>query len=215
MNNLSSEELVQIHATAREARLPVVWTEKKALAHFKEKITPELVEAMARELLALREAGKEPVAWWTGPEPTPTGEIESIHDHETGSHQIPLYAAPQLTAVPEYPELLPCPVLLEPGLRLGAGIKTNTLLEALSRRAEYYARLEAMTPEEREEHDAGIASFKTLLDGAIAAAPKPEASPETFEQWLSKQSDGIDVDCGCVTTEAFYHWLRVAYNANR
>lgn len=33
----------------------------------------------------------EPVAWWTGPEPTPTGEIESIHDHETGSHSIPLY----------------------------------------------------------------------------------------------------------------------------
>ncbi|EAY2117846.1 hypothetical protein AII44_05660 [Salmonella enterica] len=33
----------------------------------------------------------EPVAWWTGPEPTPTGEIESIHDHETGSHIIPLY----------------------------------------------------------------------------------------------------------------------------
>nr|WP_233617160.1 DUF551 domain-containing protein [Citrobacter werkmanii] len=39
----------------------------------------------------------EPVAWWTGPEPTPTGEIESIHDHETGSHSIPLY--PSRTAM--------------------------------------------------------------------------------------------------------------------
>ena len=34
-----------------------------------------------------------------------------------------------------------------------------------------------------------------------------------FEQWLSQQTGTIDVDCGCVTTEAFYHWLRVAYEA--
>lgn len=34
-----------------------------------------------------------------------------------------------------------------------------------------------------------------------------------FDQWLSQQNDPIDVDCGCVTTEAFYYWLRVAYEA--
>ncbi|MEL6008060.1 hypothetical protein J4Z08_20255 [Citrobacter portucalensis] len=34
-----------------------------------------------------------------------------------------------------------------------------------------------------------------------------------FDQWLSQQDGTIDVDCGCVTTEAFYHWLRVAYEA--
>lgn len=34
-----------------------------------------------------------------------------------------------------------------------------------------------------------------------------------FDQWLSQQNETIDVDCGCVTTEAFYHWLRVAYEA--
>lgn len=34
-----------------------------------------------------------------------------------------------------------------------------------------------------------------------------------FEEWLSQQNEPIDVDCGCVTTEAFYHWLRVAYEA--
>lgn len=32
-----------------------------------------------------------------------------------------------------------------------------------------------------------------------------------FDQWLSQQNEPIDVDCGCVTTEAFFHWLRVAY----
>lgn len=34
-----------------------------------------------------------------------------------------------------------------------------------------------------------------------------------FEQWLSQQTDAVDVDCGCVTIEAFNHWLSVAYAA--
>lgn len=34
-----------------------------------------------------------------------------------------------------------------------------------------------------------------------------------FEEWLSQQNGVIEVDCGCVTTEAFYHWMRVAYDA--
>ena len=32
-----------------------------------------------------------------------------------------------------------------------------------------------------------------------------------FEEWLSQQNGVIEVDCGCVTAEAFYHWMRVAY----
>lgn len=35
----------------------------------------------------------------------------------------------------------------------------------------------------------------------------------SFEEWLSQQDGVIEVDCGCVTTEAFYHWMRVAYEA--
>ncbi|HGU0801693.1 TPA: DUF551 domain-containing protein, partial [Escherichia coli] len=35
----------------------------------------------------------------------------------------------------------------------------------------------------------------------------------TFEQWLEQQHDKIDVDCGCVSTEMFMHWIRVAYEA--
>ncbi|MEA5437298.1 DUF551 domain-containing protein [Klebsiella variicola] len=35
-----------------------------------------------------------------------------------------------------------------------------------------------------------------------------------FEEWLSQQNGVIEVDCGCVTTEAFYHWMRVAYEAS-
>lgn len=44
---------------------------------------------------------------------------------------------------------------------------------------------------------------------------EPVSQPYTlpFDQWLSQQSGKIDVDCGCVTTEAFFHWLRLAYEA--
>ncbi|RYH35611.1 hypothetical protein EVY09_20835 [Enterobacter cloacae] len=34
-----------------------------------------------------------------------------------------------------------------------------------------------------------------------------------FEQWLSQQTGTIDVECGGVMTEVFFHWLRVAYEA--
>lgn len=61
------------------------------------------------------------------------------------------------------PATLPCPVHLEPGLKFGKGVRTQCLLDALRRRTDYYAELEAMTPEQREEHDAGIAEFKAML----------------------------------------------------
>ncbi|EDH6249431.1 DUF551 domain-containing protein [Salmonella enterica subsp. enterica serovar Newport] len=73
---------------------------------------------------------------------------------------MPLYAAPPATVVPEK---LPCSVELKPGLIIGKGCKTEALLTALRRRAEYYAKLEAMTPEERAKHGASIEAFKAML----------------------------------------------------
>ncbi|MDM3358750.1 DUF551 domain-containing protein [Citrobacter sp. Cb004] len=64
------------------------------------------------------------------------------------------------------PEKLPCPVHLEPGLKFGKGVPTSLVLGALRRRADYYAELETMTPEQRAEHDAGIAEFKAMLGSA-------------------------------------------------
>ncbi|EDB3480871.1 hypothetical protein F9X03_19730 [Salmonella enterica] len=69
------------------------------------------------------------------------------------------------------PETLPCPVLLEPGMQFGKGVKTNTMLKALQRRAEYYAELDAMTPEERIKYNDNIEAIRQLL-------PQPE-SPVT------------------------------------
>lgn len=78
------------------------------------------------------------------------------------------------------PETLPCPVHLVPGLHLGKGCKTETLLIALQRRAEYYAGLDAMTPEERAKHYANIEAFKAMLP-----QPVPAASSESVSQSLT------------------------------
>ncbi|MFM1368944.1 hypothetical protein WFP00_20500, partial [Yersinia enterocolitica] len=59
------------------------------------------VAALARIALAAKRA--EPVTWWTGPEPTKTGELESYHDHETGSHYLPLVVS--LSAYNTTPQL--------------------------------------------------------------------------------------------------------------
>lgn len=76
--------------------------------------------------------------------------------------------APVVPVVPVVPATLPCSVELKPGLIIGKGCKTETLLTALRRRADYNAGIDAMTPEERAEHDASIKAFKAML----AAAPQ-------------------------------------------
>ncbi len=73
-----------------------------------------------------------------------------------------------LDAPPAYPERLPCPVRLMPGLLFGKGIQTVSMLEALNRREAYEAEVESMTPEQKAEDNARIEAFKALL-------PKPPA----------------------------------------
>ncbi|EPO2772432.1 hypothetical protein ACT7V1_004173 [Salmonella enterica subsp. enterica] len=97
-NKLTDEQLTQIHATAREARLPVVWTAKRALAHFKNWITPEMVEYMAAELQESRQAGERlqesaykaglTAGWNFGIEHNSVGFSKCLAAHE--------YAAPHL-----------------------------------------------------------------------------------------------------------------------
>ncbi|HGW4686413.1 TPA: hypothetical protein ACNIGA_001941 [Klebsiella variicola] len=73
---------------------------------------------------------------------------------------------------PEYPEVLPCSVLLEPGLRFGKGIKTSTMLAALARRAVHESDLAALSPEERAEFQARIEDFKALIAQPAPAVPE-------------------------------------------
>ena len=73
------------------------------------------------------------------------------------------------------------------------------------------------------EHDGKIlfegVKFNNAVFEACRAAMLQGAEPVTtdyklpFDQWLSQQTGTIDVECGCVMTEVFFHWLRVAYEA--
>ncbi|QLZ57633.1 hypothetical protein HV079_18130 [Citrobacter freundii] len=76
------------------------------------------------------------------------------------------------------PAALPCPVHLEPGLKFGKGVRTQCMLDALRRRSGYYAELEAMTPEQRVEHDAGISEFKAMLGTPAPVVPDEKPMPK-------------------------------------
>lgn len=60
-------------------------------------------------------------------------------------------------------------------------------------------------------HNKGWNAFRAaMLQGA---EQETTAYKLPFDQWLSQQTGTIDVECGCVMTEVFFHWLRVAYDA--
>lgn len=122
---------------------------------------PEDIELLAlREVLERRKASKEPVRYLNKFSGTCVTLEQQPNAADDVAVYIPLYAAPP---APVVPKTLPCSVELKPGLIIGKGCKTETLLTALRRRAEYYAKLEAMTPEERAKHGASIEAFKTML----------------------------------------------------
>ncbi|EOG1795044.1 hypothetical protein [Enterobacter hormaechei] len=70
-----------------------------------------------------------------------------------------------------------------------------------------------------DDFDSAFEHGKAVGWNAYRAAMLQGAKPVTtayklpFEQWLSQQTGTIDVECGCVMTEVFFHWLRVAYEA--
>lgn len=117
-------------------------------------------------------ANAEPIAWMWSHRKHPS-EVTLVRPeddekaegaHWSGWSCQALYAAPPApVSVPDYPDVLPCPVMLEPGLRFGKGVHTKTVLDALQRRDEYYADLETMTPEERAEHNAGMKELAAML----------------------------------------------------
>ncbi|MDT4309823.1 DUF551 domain-containing protein [Klebsiella aerogenes] len=136
--------------------------------------------------MALAAMDSEPVAWLLS-----GGGAENVVRFDSGNayadplrEVTPLYRHAQ--SAPEYPETLPCPVFLEPGMRFGKGVKTRLVLEAIKRRAEHYAELEAMTPEERAEYDAGIEAFKAML-------PKPVNVSPDFDTWFNGHDAGLRV----------------------
>ncbi|VVJ56056.1 Uncharacterised protein [Klebsiella quasivariicola] len=129
--------------------------------------------ALQAELQERRKADSEPVAEvvsiYGDPEAFGEREIRPLVGIQQMPYGTKLYRHAQ--PVPEYPEVLPCPVLLEPGLRFGKGIKTSTMLAALARRAVYESDMAALSPEERAEFQAGIEDFKALIAQPAPVVP--------------------------------------------
>lgn len=161
----------------------------------------EEAEELARIALASLEA--EPIGAFHIEDQQVSGTTDYIKDGEwpIDNGVIDVYAAPP---APVMPETLPCSVELKPGLIIGKGCKTETLLTALKRRADYYAELEAITPEQRAEHDAGIAEFKAMLEGNNSAAMQSFGNSERLNQAPVKQPSSDDV----------IGWLRSDYNSD-
>lgn len=88
------------------------------------------------------------------------------------------------------PVTLPCPVHLEPSLKFGKGVRTQCMLDALRRRADYYAELEAMTAEQRAEHDAGIAEFKAMLGTPAPVVPDEMAISDDMNLYQKSFAQG-------------------------
>lgn len=123
---------------------------------------------LARIALASLEA--EPVAWLlSGGGAKNNVSFDSGNAYADPLREVtPLYASPP---APVMPEKLPCSVELKPGLIIGKGCKTETLLTALKRRADFYAELDAMTPDEKAEYEKNIEAFKAILPQPAPVVP--------------------------------------------
>lgn len=131
----------------------------------------EEAEELARIALATMDG--EPVAWtWHYREQWHVTNDERRAEFVAKDGDVavlPLYRHAQ--PVPEYPEVLPCSVLLDPGLRFGKGIKTSTMLAALARRAVYESDMAALSPEERADFQTRIEEFKALIAQPAPVVP--------------------------------------------
>ncbi|EPR8112142.1 DUF551 domain-containing protein [Klebsiella pneumoniae] len=132
----------------------------------------EILKRVAR--MALAAMGSEPVAWMYNNDDRSTPAItvsKKIGQYWVAEFEDvqPLYRHAQ--PAPEYPEVLPCSVLLEPGLRFGKGIKTSTMLAALARRAVYESDMAALSPEEIADFQTRIEEFKALIAQPAPVVP--------------------------------------------
>lgn len=198
--------------------------------------TGEIV-AMARIALASLEA--EPVLY-AAEETLAYAKHGELHltclSEPMGDAVIPLYATHPAQRTPDMTDFRPCPFCNSPvkwcgensadpeddhachhiqctNPECGADFDfTNTGDDLLSDDPE---TLDAMTEAECLQPLRNVClnrfnSRAAMLHGSQAVSNRDELP---FDQWLSQQNGKIDVDCGCVTTEAFFHWLRVAYEA--
>ncbi|HDS7774031.1 TPA: DUF551 domain-containing protein [Klebsiella aerogenes] len=154
-------------------------------------------ESQELACMALAAMDSEPVGYFGRFDPDDDDLIDQCSKNVKGAFPLYRHAQP----APEYPETLPCPVFLDPGMRFGKGVKTRLVLEAIQRRAEHYAELEAMTPEERAEYDAGIEAFKAMLPQPAPVMPEEMPCGGAADDYHDGYQDGWNA-CRAVMLQA-------------
>ncbi|EQA1635878.1 DUF551 domain-containing protein [Enterobacter hormaechei] len=174
-----------------------------------DEIDGEEARELARIALASLEA--EPVGtFWKGP----CGYSPSFHEDA-----VPLYTAP------------PAPLEIADLHRKAAihdalceKYKVESLTDFVAWQSNHIAELEAAPPAPVGHGETAVMpdypGYAMTQRECFEAGKKAgvaeivtTANKLPFEQWLSQQTGTIDVECGCVMTEVFFHWLRVAYEA--
>ncbi|MGV3842688.1 hypothetical protein ACV8S1_20065 [Citrobacter braakii] len=138
---------------------------------------------------------------------------EQYHDHAI--HESPIrivYTAPPAPVVPEWTNEQ-CLEFLSIAFR-HAEIKGDLELDDIRLGVKMVngGRAAMLQAGNHTEQNLDMVDHSGDANEKVEPVIKPYKLP--FDQWLSQQNEPIDVDCGCVTTEAFYHWLRVAYEAS-
>lgn len=118
---------------------------------------------------------------------------------------------------PVVPEKLPCSVELKPGLIIGKGCKTETLLTALRRRADCCAKIDAFKPEERAEHDASIEAFKVMLPTSADSQDRLRAPvvPDEITSTSAPEAFEIAEEAERIGLRGSYASYAVGWNACR
>ncbi|EOW2728840.1 TPA: hypothetical protein U2M14_004742 [Enterobacter roggenkampii] len=107
------------------------------------------------------------------------------------------------------------------GLTSPTGSETSFTFDAVEARdfvdggwsCQEYVELERFQEAITNHTEDKLAMVDHSGDSNNMVEPVTTANKLPFDQWLSQQTGTIDVECGCVMTEVFFHWLRVAYEA--
>ena len=166
-------------------------------------------ESIISELQQYRAAAEKPIGSFHIIDQQVDGTTDYVKDGEwpIDNGELLVYAAPQVTSVPTFDDLRDAVAEMTGGIpyqwpNSDKGHQPVPFMNfnSLGRIVDKFSAAPAVQAEQ-------------LSGSTEQVEPVTDTNRLPFERWLSQLTGKIDVDCGCVTTEAFFHWLRVAYDA--